>query len=50
MSLEVGENVVGVSNSLGPDEAQSHFSLIRSQAFAYGSLVVLGGLRENVQY
>ena len=43
MSLDVGENVVCMSNSLDPDETQNVSS--RFKLFAYGTLVVIGRLR-----
>ena len=46
MSLKVGDNVVLVSNSFDPGETASYSpSHPGSKLFAYGTIVVLGGLR-----
>ena len=44
-SFKVGENIVQVSNSLDLGETPSYSS--GSKLFAYGTIVVLGGLRDN---
>ena len=46
MLLNVGENVVWLSNNLDPGETTSGVSP-RTNLFAYDTLVVLGGLRFN---
>ena len=50
MSLKVVENVVRVSNSLDPGDIELLGVSSGSKLFAYGTIVVLGGLRVNIFY
>jgi len=49
MSFKVAENAVWVSNSLDQGETPSYSAYhLYPSCFAYGTLVVLGGLRVNI--